>query len=40
MSLTVLSVSMPVDGFITGLNASIDNRLGDGGQPLRYRATR
>ena len=34
MSSTVLYMSMSLDGFITGPNASIDNPLGDGGQRL------
>jgi dihydrofolate reductase len=34
MSLTVLYMSMSLDGFITGPNASLDNPLGDGGQRL------
>ncbi|HVH65077.1 MAG TPA: dihydrofolate reductase family protein [Candidatus Acidoferrum sp.] len=34
MSSTVLYMSMSLDGFITGPNASLDNPLGDGGQRL------
>jgi dihydrofolate reductase len=34
MSSTVLSMSMSLDGFIAGPNASIDNPLGDEGQRL------
>jgi dihydrofolate reductase len=34
MSSTVLYMSMSLDGFITGPNASIDNPLGDGGGRL------
>ena len=34
MSATVLQMSMSLDGFITGPNASLDNPLGDGGQRL------
>lgn len=34
MSSTVLYMSMSLDGFITGPNASLDNALGDGGQRL------
>jgi dihydrofolate reductase len=34
MSSTVLYMSMSLDGFITGPNASPDNGLGDGGQRL------
>ena len=34
MSSTVLYMSMSLDGFIAGPNASIDNPLGDGGQRL------
>jgi dihydrofolate reductase len=33
-SLTVLYMSMSLDGFVTGPNASIDNPLGDGGERL------
>jgi dihydrofolate reductase len=34
MSTTVLYMSMSLDGFIAGPNASIDNPFGDGGQRL------
>src|SRR5947209_5132317 len=34
MSSTVLYMSMSLDGFITGPNASLENPLGDGGQRL------
>lgn len=34
MSSTVLYMSMSLDGFITGPNASLDNPLGDGGERL------
>ena len=34
MSLAVLYMSMSLDGFITGPNATLDNPLGDGGERL------
>jgi dihydrofolate reductase len=34
MSLTVLYMSMSLDGFVTGPNPSLDNPLGDGGERL------
>jgi dihydrofolate reductase len=34
MSSTVLYMSMSLDGFVTGANASLENPLGDGGQRL------